>query len=440
MVKIYLMSPAQTIQKTTLYGPPRADVSTQTKTVPTSQTNPISSQQINQTAPPKKSQGQPSQDGQSFIKADYRKSYQEQKSGWLTKDKGEGGAASKLTYLEKQELRDLMMSISQVLISTQIYKVTHPIVQEKITKIASDMIETAKKFGRLVLSNREDIVWLNGYQEKVEKGPLERLINTFRYFKVSSFEFEKGVTPQEITSFFTTMATQKRQRVTDDINELLKKARITHIRPVFLQYIEVGEVPKDVPRPKNVVVKEGQKIAKNTAEEQAISDFLKGKVNQLPKKLDTFLLNHPKLAAMVIVKMIDEYESQNLDSFSAFQAYVQSMSHYMARLSRVMKNPDKAASTLGKLERHLIVRLKSLKKDRKYINEAKKQIKDALSWVEIEQMVSHYGSAKDILLEKEEKIIEAIEKRRVPSVKELKERLDQVGFFQSKLATYLKKA
>jgi hypothetical protein len=302
------------------------------------------------------------------------------------------------------------------------------------------MIQTINKFGRLVLANREDNVFLNGYQEKVTSGPLQKLISTFRSFKVSSFEFEKGITPQEITSFFTIMAAQRRQRSSEDIKDQLEKGGITHIRPVFLQYIEVGDVSKNVARPKNLIAKPGQGGAKNVKEEQLIIDFLKGKITELPKKLNTFLLNHPKLAAMVIVKMLDEYEAQDMDSFSAFQAYVQSMSHYMARVSRLIKNPDAAAKTLEKLEKHLIVRLKSLKKDRKFITETKRQIKDALSWVQIEQMVVHYDKAKNNLTEKEEEIIEAIEKRKVPSAKELKERLEQVGFFQSKLAPYIKKA
>ena len=157
----------------------------------------------------------------------------------------------------------------------------------------------------------------------------------------------------------------------------------------------------------------------------------------MPKKANTFLLTHPKLAAMVIVKMLDEYEGQNLDSFAAFQSYVQSMSHYMARLSRQIKDPDKVEKTLKKLEKHLVVRLKSLKKNRKYINETKHQIKDALSWVQVEQLLSHYEEAKNTLGEKEQDIVEAIEKRKAPSIRELKEKLEELGVFESKLTEYL---
>lgn len=389
----------------------------------------------------KKASNQPTAEGSPYITPDYNKSYQIQQKGWLKEDSSDQSkTGQKLSYLEKQNLKDLMMNMSRVLLMTQIYKVTHQIVQNKISSVSLDMIETINKFGRLVLANREDIIFLNGYQEKVTGGPLQKLVNTFKAFKVSSFEFEKGITPQEITSFFTLMASQKRQKSTEDIKDQLQKAGIIHIRPVFLQYIEVGDVPRDVARPKNLVAKPGQRAAKNVKEEQLITDFLKGKITELPKKLNTFLLNHPKLAAMVIVKMLDEYEDQNLDSFSAFQAYVQSMSHYMARVSRLIKNPDAAAKTLEKLEKHLVVRLKSLKKDRKFITETKRQIKDALSWVQIEQMVAHYEKAKNNLSEKEKEIIEAIEKRKVPSAKELKERLEQVGFFQSKLALYINKA
>ncbi len=401
----------------------------------------LNQQKPSQQKVPKKATDQPTTGKPPFVTPDYNKSYQAQQKGWLKKDSNDQNkTGQKFSFLEKQNLKELLMEMSRVLLMTQIYKVSHQIVQNKMSKVSSDMIQTINKFGRLVLSNREDTVFLNGYQEKVVGGPLQKLVNTFRSFKVSSFEFEKGVTPQEITSFFTIMASQKRKQSSDDVKEQLEEGGITHIRPVFLQYIEVGDVPRDVPRPKNLIVKPEQRVIKNVKEEQLIADFLKGKTTELPKKLNTFLLNHPKLAAMVIVKMLDEYEAQNMDSFSAFQAYVQSMSHYMARVSRLIKNPDAAAKTLEKLEKHLVVRLKSLKKDRKYVTETKRQIKDALSWVQIEQMVVHYEEAKNNLSEKEEAIIEAIEKRRIPSAKELRGRLEQVGFFQSKLASYIKKA
>lgn len=379
------------------------------------------------------------------IRSDYTRSYQAQqklisrvKPNTQT-DKGK----PKLTFLEQQDLKDILIGIGRVILMAQIYKASHPIVQDKLLELSSDMRKVIDRAGRLVLSSREDLIFLNGYQERVVGGPLQRLVDVLKFLKVASFEFEKGLTDQEINSFFTLIAAQKRVKVTGDIDikEQLRKYSITHIRPVFLQYIEVGDSPKDVPRPKNVIVKPGYRLKKAgySGQEQIIADFLKGKISELPKKTNTFLLDHPKLAALVIIKLIDEYEAQNLDSFSAFQAYVQSTSHYMARISRLIKDPDRAAKTLAKLEKHLVVRLKSLKKERKFITETKKQIKDALSWVEIEQMVSHYERAKKNLLEKEEEIIGSMEKRKVPSVKELKGRLQQIGFFQSKLAAYLKK-
>lgn len=372
-------------------------------------------------------------------KPDYSKPYQSGQKIINQKDQTPK-AAQELSMLDQQDLREILLEIGRLLLMMQIYKDSHPIVHEKLSKLSLLMIKIANKFGRLVLSSREDIVLLNGYQEKVTGGPLQKLIDTLKLLKIGSFEFEKGITEQEITSFFALLAAQRRAKVTGDIKELLNKSGLTHIRPVFLQYIEVDNLPKEVLKPKNVIegMKRGFVRGKSYAkDEQLITDFLKGETSELPKKLNSFLLDHPKLAAMVVIKLIDEYEAQNLDSFSAFQAYTQSLSHYMARISRIIKDPDKVAKTLEKLEKHLVVRLKSLKKDRKFITEAKKQIREALNWVEIEQMVSHYEEAKNNLSAQEVKIIGSIEERRLPSVKELKERLRQLGVFQSKLGPHL---
>ena len=374
----------------------------------------------------------------------YPRSYQDQKSlgsaNSLVSKKNQPN--ENISILEQQDLKDILLEFGRVLLMTQIYKSTHPIVQEKLSKLGILMIKVANKKGRLVLSSREDLVFLNGYQEKASVGPLEKLKETLKFLKVASFEFSQGITESEVRAFFELIAVQKRKRESGDIKELLKKAGLVHIKPIFLQYVEVEEIPKDVPEPKNIVEgdKHGFKKGGYPEQEQIIADFLKGKITALPKKLNTFLLQHPKLAAIVILKIIDEYEAQNLDSFAAFQAYVQSVSHYMARLSRLINDPDKVEKTLKKLEKHLVVRLKSLKKDRKFINETKHQIKDALSWVHIEQLLSHYEEAKENLSEKEQEIVEAIENRRVPSVKELKEKLDQQGMFESKLAKYLNNA
>lgn len=344
----------------------------------------------------------------------------------------------KLSMLEQQDLKDILYEIGRVVLMMQIYNASHPIVSEKLAKLSLLMIKIANKFGRIVLSTREDLVFLNSYQEKVSGGPLEKLLDTFKNLKVASFEFEKGITEKELADFFSMVSKVRREKDTIDIKERLKKQGLVHIKPIFLQYIEVDDVPKDVPKPKNIVegTKHGFSKGRYPREEQEIVKFLKGKTTEMPKKINTFMLNHPKLAAMVLIRLIDEYESQNLDSFAAFQAYVQSLSHYMARISRLIKDPDKVEKTLQKLEKHLVVRLKSLDKDRKFVNETKKQIKDALSWVAVEQLLSHYEEAKKNLGEKEQEIVDAIEKRRVPNIKELKNKLAEIGEYESKLSIY----
>jgi len=347
----------------------------------------------------------------------------------------------KLSVFEQQDLKDILYEIGRVVLMMQIYKASHPIVSEKLMKLSVLMVKMANNFGRLVLSTREDLVFLNNYQEKVTGGPLQKLVDTFKQLKVASFEFEKGITEKELTDFFSMVSRMRREKSPVDIKEKLKKEGIVHIKPIFLQYIEVEDIPKDVPKPKNIIegTKHGYKKGRYPREEQEMVDFLKGKTTELPKKINTFLLNHPKLAAMVLLRLIDEYESQNLDSFAAFQAYIQSLSHYMARISRLIKDPDKVQKTLQRLEKHLIVRLKSLDKDRKFVTETKHQIKDALSWVAVEQLLSHYEDARKNLAEKEEEIIDAIVKRKVPSVKELKNKLTEIGVYQSKLSVYLNK-
>ena len=346
-----------------------------------------------------------------------------------------------ISAVDQQDLKDILFEIGRLLLMTQIYESSHPIVKEKLSKLSILMIKVANVHGRLVLSNREDIVFLNGYQEKVSGGPLEKLKNTLKFLKVASFEFEKGITEPELGSFFRLVVSKRREKEMVDIKVQLKEKGLVHIKPIFLQYIEVDDVSKDVPKPQNVIAgtKHGYKRG-HGSEEQIITDFLKGKLTNMPRKVNTFLLNHPKMAAMVLVKMLDEYEDQNMDSFAAFQAYIQSLSHYMARLSRLIKDPDKVEKTLKKLEKHLVVRLKSLEKNRKYINETKHQIKDALSWVHIEQLLSHYEEAKENLNYKEQEIVDAVEKRKVPSVKELKDKLDQLGMFESKLLKYFNEA
>ena len=346
---------------------------------------------------------------------------------------------NKRSVLDQQDYKDILYEIGRVVLMMQIYKPSHPIVSEKLSKLSLLMIKVANKSGRIVLSTREDLVFLNGYQEKVVGGPLLKLIDTFRNLKVASFEFEKGISEKELTDFFSIVSKLRREKTPVDIKERLKKEGLIHIKPIFLQYIEVEDIPKDVPKPKNIVegTKHGYKKGRYPREEQEMVDFLKGKTTELPKKINTFLLNHPKLAAMVLLRLIDEYESQNLDSFAAFQAYIQSLSHYMARISRLIKDPDKVQKTLQRLEKHLIVRLKSLDKDRKFVTETKHQIKDALSWVAVEQLLSHYEDARKNLAEKEQEIIDAIEKRKVPSIKELKNKLTEIGVYQSKLSVYL---
>src|SRR3989344_326682 len=343
-----------------------------------------------------------------------------------------------LSILDQEELKETLLQLGRLLLLMQIYKLEHPIVQERLSKLILNIIKIANNSGRLILSSREDLIFLNGYQEKVSGGPLQKLVDTLKFLKVASFEIDKGITQPELTSFFKLIAAQKRMRIAGDIKEQLQKESITHVRPIFLQYVEVDDLPKDVPKPKNVIegTKHGFKKG-SLEEEQLVVDFLKGKISELPKKINTFLLNHPKLAAMIIVKLMDEYETQKLDSFSAFQAYIQSLSHYMARLSRLMNNPDKAAQALEKLEKHLILRLKSLKKDRKFIVEVKEQVKDALLWVAIEQLVFYYQKAKENLESKEQEIIEAFEKRKTPSARQLKERLSEIGLFQTKLGSYV---
>ncbi|MEX0616462.1 MAG: hypothetical protein WD231_01455 [Candidatus Woykebacteria bacterium] len=354
------------------------------------------------------------------------------------------GKISNHTPLENQELKDLLVEVGRVLLMTQIYRIAHPIVQNKLNDLSDNMIRTVNKYGRLVISNREDQLFINGFLENVGAGPLRKLIDTYKFLKVSSFEFEKGVTRQEIASFFSLVVAQKASRKTGNIKEVLQKAGLVHIKPIFLQYIEVDDIPKDVPEPKNVDAEVFKNLKKGSSggeggEEQVIADFLQGKVGEVPKKVNSFLLEHPKAAALTILKLIDEYEDQNLDSFSAFQAFVQSISHYMARLSRLIDNPDKVANTLEKLEKHLVVRLKSLKKDRKYVYETRKQISDALSWVAAEQILSHYKLAKESLANEEIIVASAIEKRKVPNLTLFRERLAEIGLFQSTLGVYLKK-
>ena len=352
-----------------------------------------------------------------------------------------GKNSKKISVLEQQDLKDILYEIGRVVLMMQIYKSSHPIVSEKLSKLSLLMINVANKSGRIVLSTREDLVFLNGYQEKVTGGPLQKLVDTFKNLKVASFEFERGITERELSDFFALVSKLKREKNPVDIKDQLKKTGLTHIKPIFLQYIEVEDVPKDVPKPKNIVegTKHGFKKGRYPREEQEIVNFLKGKTTELPRKINTFLLNHPKLAAMVLIRLIDEYESQNLDSYAAFQAYVQSLSHYMARISRLIKDPDKVQKTLLRLEKHLVVRLKSLDKDKRFVAETKSQIKDALSWVAVEQLLSHYEDARENLNEKEQEIIEAIEKRRAPSIKELKNKLTEIGVYQSKLSVYLNK-
>ncbi|MCH8821683.1 hypothetical protein IID23_04160 [Patescibacteria group bacterium] len=346
---------------------------------------------------------------------------------------------NKRSVLDQQDYKDILYEIGRVVLMMQIYKPSHPIVSEKLSKLSLLMIKVANKSGRIVLSTREDLVFLNGYQEKVVGGPLLKLIDTFRNLKVASFEFEKGISEKELTDFFSIVSKLRREKTPVDIKERLKKEGLIHIKPIFLQYIEVEDIPKDVPKPKNIIegTNHGYKKGRYPREEQEMVDFLKGKTTELPKKINTFLLNHPKLAAMVLLRLIDEYESQNLDSFAAFQAYIQSLSHYMARISRLIKDPDKVQKTLQRLEKHLIVRLKSLDKDRKFVTETKHQIKDALSWVAVEQLLSHYEDARKNLAENEQEIIDAIVKRKVPSIKELKNKLTEIGVYQSKLSVYL---
>ena len=370
----------------------------------------------------------------------YSKPYQEQKNiGYSSNfDSNKNQSSNKLSILDQQDLKDILLEIGRLLLMTQIYKASHPIVQDKLSKLSILMIKIAKKHGRIVLSNREDLMFLNGFQEKASGGPLEKLKETLKFLKVASFEFDNGITEQEIRAFFELVAAQKRAKISGDIKELLKKTGLVHIKPIFLQYVEVEDIPEEVPKPKNVIegIKHGFRKGGYPEQEQIIVDFLKGEITELPEKVNTFLLKHPKLAAMVIIKLMDEYEAQNLDSFTAFQAYVQSISHYMARLSRLIKDPDQVEQTLRKLEKHLLVRLKSLKKDRKYAFETKNQIKDALSWVQIEQLLAHYEEAKENLNEKEQEIVDAIEKRKVPSVRELEEKIKQQGMFESKLTKY----
>ncbi len=369
-------------------------------------------------------------------KPDYTKPYQAgQVPSAVPQTQGQKTA---LSLLDQQNLEDILVGIGQLLLSMQIYKADHPTVKKKITDLALKIIKTAQTSGRLILSNREDLIFLNGYQEKVSGGPLQKLVDTLKFLKVASFEIEKGITEQEVTLFFSLLAAQRRAQVTGDIKGQLQKAGISHIRPIFLQYVEVNDLAKDVPEPKNVIegTKQGYKKSDYTVEEQMIGDFLKGKIATLPKRVNTFLLNHPKLAALVLIKLLDEYQIQNLDSFSAFQTYVKSLSHYMARLSRVVGNPDKVAQALERLEKHLNIGLRSLEKDKKFITTARQEIKDANSWVQIEQILSHYEEAKKNLSAQEQEIIDAIEKRKVPSIPDLRQRLNELGLFQSKLSAY----
>ena len=344
---------------------------------------------------------------------------------------------SDISAVDQKELKEILVEIGRLLLMTQIYKETHPIVRDKLTKLSTMMIKVANSQGRLVLSNRDDIVFLNGYQEKVTSGPLEKLKDTLRFLKVASFEFGKGITEPEIGLFFKLVASKRREKEAIDIKVQLKEQGLVHIKPIFLQYVEVDEIPKEVPKPQNVIAgtKHGYKNAHGT-EEQIVTDFLKGKLTEMPKKVNTFLLNHPKLAAMVMVKLLDEYKNQNLDNFAAFQSYIQSMSHYMARLSRQIEDPDKVEKTLEKLEKHLVIRLKSLKKDSRYINETKHEIKEAIFLIREEQLLSQYGKAKIVLEEKELAIVEAIEKRKVSSIPGFKEKLGHLGKYKSKLTNY----
>lgn len=365
-------------------------------------------------------------------KPDYSKPYQEAKPA------AESLVNQKIPYLEQQNLKEILLDIGRIILTTQIYKIDHPIVKKKVDKLSEDVIKIANASGRLILATRDDVIFLNGYQERVSGGPLETLVDTLKFLKVASFEFEKGITTQEISSLFKIINAQKRVKVAGNIKEMLRAENISHIRPIFLQYIEVSDTPKDIPRPKNVVVPEGALRKKGyPSQEQQIVDLLRGKSAELPKKMNTFLMGHPKLAAVVMVKLLDELEQQNMDSFAAFQQYVQSMSHYMARMSRLEKNPDTVAKTLEKLEKHLVVRLKSLHKDRRFISEVKRQIKDALSLVQVEQTLAHYSRAKKNLEDTESEIIDTFEKKKVPAVKELKDRLKELGLFQSKLQAYL---
>ena len=55
-------------------------------------------------------------------------------------------------------------------------------------------------------------------------------------------------------------------------------------------------------------------------------------------------------------------------------------------------------------------------------------------------MLLHYAKAKNTFGEKETDIVDAIERRKVPSVRELKEKLDQLGMVESKLTKYFNEA
>ena len=160
---------------------------------------------------------------------------------------------NKRSVLDQQDYKDILYEIGRVVLMMQIYKPSHPIVSEKLSKLSLLMIKVANKSGRIVLSAREDLVFLNGYQEKVVGGPLLKLIDTFRNLKVASFEFEKGITEKELTDFFSIVSKLRREKTPVDIKERLKKKGLIHIKPIFLQYIEVEDIPKDVLKPKNII-------------------------------------------------------------------------------------------------------------------------------------------------------------------------------------------